>query len=205
MQSGGQTQYSIAGFPGYVGAISAMKPGVVSITLNTRMMPQPLLQMFDIYIDAITEKGYSLITFLSRSVAANATSYADALQTLSTTQLIADVYYIVASAQPNGGGCVLARNQTGVVNSSCLNPPEQTFTLVTNYPWWLPQPWYDNRLDPAIDMLKAMQGQYSLSKIYSLLGTQPVFNQMTVMTVLMTANNGTMQVFQRWCNEPCPF
>lgn len=145
--------YSAGSFVGYVGILSAVHPGVLSLSLNTRVMSHPILQLLDIYINALEQKGYcciycllcssssfsltkrrySLVSFLSRAVVENATSFDEAIATLSSTKLIADVYYIVAEGSINGGGCVLARNQSGVVNVTCISPPSKWFVIETNY------------------------------------------------------------------------
>ncbi len=44
------------GFMGYVGVLSGVRAGHMSLTLNTRMMGKPMLQMFTIILDSIKMK-----------------------------------------------------------------------------------------------------------------------------------------------------
>jgi len=116
------------------------------------------------------------------------------------------VYYIVSDgAQQNAQGCVLARNATGVVNQTCLGG-DASFVVQTNYDWWLPVPWFDNRMLPATQMLQQMgRTGVSIANLLNLLSTKPVLNQMTAFSALGIPTLGNFTVLQRWCNEPCPF
>lgn len=193
--------------------------------------------------------SYSLIAFLSRGAVENATSFSDAKAMLSETKLIADVYvialvpvsvcidncrryYIIADAAVNGAGCVLARNQSGLVNDTCIAAPAKWFVVQTNYDCtsrerrfkenafhyrtnffpshtlqgWAPVPWYDNRMVPATDMLRQLgPTNLSFANLFGLLSTKPVLNQMTAFSALAVPGTGMFSVLQRWCNDPCPF
>lgn len=67
-----------------------------SVTIDTRFYPDGIGELFYEVIAAITEKNASLVSFLTRSVLENENDYPSALQYLSNTELIADVYYILA-------------------------------------------------------------------------------------------------------------
>jgi len=209
-QTNGQTLYTTAGFVGYVGVLSGVRSGLMSLTLNTRMMGKPMIQMLTILIDSIKEKNYELVGLVGRTVLENATSYASALKYIQTVPLIADVYYIVASGQPNEGGAVITRNQTTAVDSWILpgmnSEGSAWFEVQTNYDHWKPLPWFDDRAVPAEESLSDI-GQYSITMAQiaqNVLTVKPVLNQMTTYTAVMAASNGTMSVWNRYCNSPCP-
>ena len=54
---GGSTLYSAGSFVGYVGILSAVRPEVLSLSLNTRMMSHPIIQLFDVYVSALEQRG----------------------------------------------------------------------------------------------------------------------------------------------------
>lgn len=67
-------------------------------------------------------------------------------------------------------------------------------------------PWYDDRMVPATQMLQAIgQAGLSFGSLFELLSTRPVLNQMTAFSAFALPINGTFEVLQRWCNDPCPF
>lgn len=120
------------------------------------------------------------------------------------------MYYIVASGQANEGGAVVTRNQTGAVDTWTLPGSDGDgiawFEVQTNYDHWKPLPWFDDRVLPAENALADI-GQYSITMTQiaqNVLTVKPVLNQMTTYTAVMAPSNGTMTVWNRYCNSPCP-
>jgi len=96
---GGKTVFYATSFAGYVGALSSMRPGAFSITIDTRFYPEGIYEIFYEIIAAITLNNANLVAFLTRDVVQNLDNYNDAIKALSTSNLIADVYYIVAGTK----------------------------------------------------------------------------------------------------------
>jgi len=79
------------------------------------------------------------------------------------------------------------------------------YVLETNYDHWKDAPWFDDRRRYAKQGMDSLgQEKVSLAGMLDILGTKPVLNQMTTYSVLLSAQNGTMQAWNRYCSSPCP-
>jgi len=203
-RSGGKTVFMATSFAGYVGALSSMKPGAFSITIDTRFYPEGVYEIFLEVIAAITEKNASLVAFLSRDVVQYQNDYDSALHYLSTTNLIADVYYIIAGSKPNQGA-VITRNRENSSDIWNLNYPSEWYLVQTNYDHWTKAPWYDNRIDPANKgMIAIGPNKVNLDSMFGVLSIKPVFNLMTTYSILSCPADSIYRSYSRWCPFPCP-
>jgi len=202
-QKGGKTLFKTTSFAGYVGALSGIKPGGFSVTINTRFYHQGVWEMFYEIVAAIEETNATLVSFLTRDVLTVRNNYNAALNDLSNVELIADVYYILAGVNP-GQGAVISRNRMNATNVWQLNSPSQWYVLQTNYDHWEQPPWFDNRVVPAENALKAIgQSRITWPGLFSVLSTKPVFNIQTTYSIIAVPKNGTYMSWTRWCPFPC--
>jgi len=203
-RQGGKTVFTGTSFAGYVGALSAMRPGAFSITIDTRFYPEGAYEIFYEIIAAIVEKNANLVAFLSRDCVQYKTSYADALKTLSSANLIADVYYIIAGTKQNEGA-VISRNRENSSDIWTINYPNEWFLVQTNYDHWTEAPWYDDRIDPGVKGMKAIgMKNLTLDSMFSVLSTKPIFNLMTTYSILSCPADSIYKSYTRWCKFPCP-
>ena len=123
---------------------------------------------------------------------------------MKTYPIVADVYYTVAGTK-SGEGIVIARNRTDTANTTQIDTSTgKWYTLITNYDWWKPQPWFDDRYDPAVQYMNAMsQANVTLDGMFKVMSTKPVLNLQTVYTFLSIPANSTYQTYIRYCNFPC--
>ncbi|KAL9971638.1 hypothetical protein ACROYT_G017833 [Oculina patagonica] len=198
----GQTVYKTVSFAGYVGVVSGMKPGVLTLTLNER---------FNIdggYIGIIEwifgKRDVKWSSFLTRDVLEKATSYKQALDMLANEEVLAPVYYILGGTK-SGEGVVITRSRTECLNQMSLNPANKTwFVLETNYDNWKPALVVDDRRTPGKACMNKMgQEGVSFKGIYNVLSTQPVLNKLTTYTTLMQASTNKMETYIRNCTDPC--
>lgn len=120
------------------------------------------------------------LSFLTRQVMENATSFSDAVKMLELTDLIAPAYFIVGGVKPNEG-VVITRSQSDLVNAWKLNPNsagiEKWFLLETNYDHWLPPPPDDDRRTPGIRAMNATtQANINYDTLMDVLIIDPVCN-----------------------------
>jgi len=204
MVKGGRTVFKFSSFVGYVGALSGQTPGGWSVTIDTRFYPDGIWEMFDEIVFALENGKASLVALLTRTALETVSTFDQAVQMLGTTEIVADVYYTIAGAAP-GQGIVLARNRTDTANSTKLNLPDgKWYVLVTNYDWWKPQPWFDDRYGPAMTYLNSMGYQNcTLNNLFKVMSTKPVLNLQTTYTFLSIPKNSTYETYLRWCNYPC--
>jgi len=202
-QKGGKTQFKTTTFAGFVGALSGIKPGAFSVTIDTRFYPGGIGDMFYEIIAAIEEKNASLVSFLSRQVLARENDFKSALINLSNDELIADVYYILAGVSA-GQGAVISRNRINATDVWLLDSPSRWFEVETNYDHWEQPPWFDDRVVPANKAMNAIgQKDISLAGLFSVLSVKPVLNLQSTYTILGVPKNGTWMSWTRWCPYPC--
>jgi len=202
-QKGGKTIFTATTFAGMVGVLSGIKPGVFSVTVNTRFYPGGIVELFNEVIAAIKEKNASLVSFLARKALQNENDFGSALENLSKDELIADVYYTMAGVSA-GQGAVISRNRTGADDVWLLSKSNRWFEVETNYDHWEEAPWFDNRIDPANTAMNAIgQENLSLENMFKVLTTKPVLNLQTTYTILACPATGEYTSYTRYCPYPC--
>jgi len=202
-QTGGKTLFTTTTFAGFVGALSGIKPGGFSVTIDTRFYPDGVGELFYEVIAALTERNASLVSFLTRQVLQHDNDFTTALADLSNDELVADVYYILAGAKA-GEGAVISRNRTIAADVWMLNAPSRWFEVQTNYDHWTQPPWFDDRVDPANDAMNAIgQQAISLDGLFTVLTTKPIFNLQTTYTILSCPATGEYRAYTRYCPYPC--
>ncbi|XP_069487659.1 acid ceramidase [Ambystoma mexicanum] len=189
-------------FAGYVGMITGIRPGIFTLTMNERYS---LDGGFVGILEWIIGKRDDIwMSFLTRSVLENSTSYGDAKNQLVKTKLLAPAYFILGGNQ-SGEGCVITR-----ARASCLDVWEldikqgRWYVLETNYDRWKAPLFIDDRRTPAMKcMNRTTQENISLKTMYDVLTTKPVLNKLTTYTALMSVSDGTLEAYLRNCPNPC--
>jgi Linear amide C-N hydrolases, choloylglycine hydrolase family len=210
--SHGHIAYTSSTFPGFAGSLSIQKAGVAAVTIDTRFQKAGVEFLFYEILRALQEKDVSMVSFLARSAVAQGNTWEEVVETLSSKNLVADVYY-TASGIKKGHGVVLARNPTSVrvwhLNTTVGGPkknaayesPTGPFLLETNYPWWSDAPWFDDRRDPGIEHVRAVpKGGMSRDALFQIMSTKPTFNAQTVWTNILKPATGHYETWQRWCD-----
>jgi len=184
--------------------LSGFKDKAFSVTIDTRFYPGGIGELFYEVVAAITEKNASLVSFLTRAVMQNENDYNGALRALTNTELIADVYYILAGVS-SGQGAVISRNRMNATDVWTLDVAGgRWFEVETNYDHWEQPPWIDNRRDPANKAMNAIgQKAISLDNMFKVLSTKPVFNLQTTYSMLSCPADGSYISYTRYCPYPC--
>lgn len=201
-QRNNKTVFLSTSFAGYVGMLTGMKPGILTLTMNERFsIDGGYIGVLE-WILGIRHGAW--MSFLTRSVLENATSYEEAKTLLSKTVLLAPAYFILGGNQ-SGEACVITRSR-----QSCLDIWEldiqkgQWFVLETNYDHWKPPLPIDNRRALAMKcMNKTAQKNISFARIYDMLSTKPVLNKLTTYTAMMSISESKYETYLRDCPDPC--
>ncbi|XP_027060445.1 acid ceramidase-like [Pocillopora damicornis] len=201
-QRNGKTVYKTVSFAGYVGVLSGVKPGILTLTLNERFNIDGGYIGIVEWILGMRNSKWS--SFLTRDVLESATSFEEAKDMLANDKVLAPVYYILGGTK-SGEGVVITRSRTECLNQMSLNPANNTwFVLETNYDNWKPPLLIDDRRTPGrICMNKMGQEAVSFKGLYNVLSTQPVLNKLTTYTTLMQASTGKVETYIRFCADPC--
>ncbi|EDQ91591.1 uncharacterized protein MONBRDRAFT_1488, partial [Monosiga brevicollis MX1] len=177
----GALVYRTTTYAGYVGALTGMKPGVLSVSLDQRHTNATL---WDNIREALFRHGNS-VGFTLRSVLETNSSFEDAVSFLSTVDLIS-VEYIIVGGVSAEQGAVITREREDAIDVWRIQYPRRWFLVETNYDHWKPVPSSDDRRDPA----NAFLNQYSPSNVSTaafeqMLNTYPMLNGMTTYTAVM--------------------
>uniref|UniRef100_UPI00398ED09C acid ceramidase isoform X2 n=1 Tax=Pristiophorus japonicus TaxID=55135 RepID=UPI00398ED09C len=182
-QKNNRTVFKSTNFAGYVGMLTGMRPGMFTLTMNER---------FSIdggYIGIIEwilgKRDGIWMSFLTRSVLENATSYAQAKDQLANTEMLAPAYFILGGNQ-SSEGCIITRSRTTSLDIWELDLKQGIwYVLETNYDHWKNPLFLDDRRTPAMKCMNQT--------------TQAL----TTYTTLMEVSAGTFESYLRDCPDPC--
>ena len=187
-QRNGTTIYTGTTFAGYVGILTGMRVGGVSISLNERNTGK----WWENFVSAAKTRLQGLIGMAIRDTLEDTSiDYATAVQVLSTRELIAPCYLIVGGVKPNEA-VVITRDRLKAVDVWHINNGTRTgnwYILETNYDHWKAPPPDDDRRGPAISALAGVgRGSLNMHTLYSVLSTPPILNNGTTYTTIMTVH-----------------
>eukprot|EP01083_Nonionella_stella_P295191 1003258_1 len=187
------TLYEATTFFGYVGVPTGIKFDAFSITDDAREDKYGLQNWIDI------GKTYFPSGWLIRECLLYDKTFDECVHRLSSVEIQAPIYYIIAGIDGSNQGAVITRNQTqvnGPNNSKqvwFLNDTklyENWYIVETNYDWWKPAD--DSRRENAVKMLDSVgQDNISFETLYNILSTPPVLAKDTVYTIQMAPSNKT--------------
>ncbi|KAM4604385.1 acid ceramidase [Polymixia lowei] len=197
-----KTVFKSTNFAGYVGMLTGIKPHTFTLTMNERF------SLDGGYIGILEwilgKRDGMWMSFLTRSVLENSTSYEDAKNRLALTKLLAPAYFILGGNK-TGQGCVITRSRVLSLDIWELDLKlGRWYVLETNYDHWKEPLFLDDRRTPAMKcMNKTTQTNISLKTMYDTLSTKPVLNKLTTYTTLMEVSSGKLESYIRDCPNPC--
>uniref|UniRef100_A0A673FPV1 Acid ceramidase n=1 Tax=Sinocyclocheilus rhinocerous TaxID=307959 RepID=A0A673FPV1_9TELE len=197
-----QTVFKSTNFAGYVGMLTGIHPRSFTLTMNERFTLDG--GYIGILEWILGKRDGMWMSFLTRSVLENATSYESAKALLSDTKLLAPAYFILGGNQP-GQACIITRSRTHSINPLELDVKNgRWYVLETNYDHWKEPLFLDDRRTPAMKcMNQTTQADISIKTVYDVLSTKPVLNKLTTYTTLMEVSKGTLESYIRDCPNPC--
>ncbi|XP_041462520.1 acid ceramidase-like [Lytechinus variegatus] len=203
-QKGGKVIARAVHFAGYVGILTGLKPGVVSLNINARhkLKDSGVLGFIEWILG--DRKPY-WTGFALRDAILMAKDFNSTVEYLSTVDTMVPSYLTVGGMNP-GEGVVITKAQGNKSDAiRRINVDQGNWFLVqTNYDSWKNAPWYDDRRDPAIKCMKNMtQPNVSSKSFFNVLSTKPVLNMLTTFTALMHVREGTLEAYIRHCPQPC--
>lgn len=115
---------------GYAPVFTGFKNGAFAIEINTRF-PEGLGGN-EKMLDNLLEKRSPLITWKIRELLENATTYEEAVETLSTAEVVCTNYVVISGP---GKGTILARDPSSLEHQITLQP-EDKYIIITNFDYW---------------------------------------------------------------------
>ena len=168
--------FTTAQLAGYIGILTGHKHNAFTFSINERDQGDWWMNL----IFGLLDKKSTPLSFLSRKVLENATSFDEAVKTLATATLIAPAHFIVGGVKTNEGA-VITRNQLEAIDIWRLNASssgiEKWYLLETNYDHWVPPPANDDRRTPGMKAMNATtQANINYSTLLDVLTIHPVCN-----------------------------
>ncbi|XP_061626519.1 acid ceramidase isoform X1 [Phyllopteryx taeniolatus] len=183
-----RTVFKSTNFAGYVGMLTGVKPNTFTLTMNERFS---LDGGYIGILEWILGKRDGIwMSFLTRSVLENATSYEDAKFGLAQTKLLAPAYFILGGNR-TGQGCIITRSRLTSLDVLEIDVKlGRWFVLETNYDHWKEPLFLDDRRTPAVKcMNQTSQANVSLKTLYDVLSTKPVLNKVSDFDPRMSSGN----------------
>jgi len=194
---GNETIYRTTTFAGYIGALTGVRPGGWSVTVNERDRDGEGTPLDNI-VEAL--KGGQSIGFFLRAQLEKLVSYQEAMNALQHTHIMAPVYLTVAGAHA-GEGAIITRDREKPDDVWHVTAPSMWNIIETNYDHWKPSG--DGRLAVAMKGMAAMSSStVDLSGMYTVVSTPPVLNHDTIYTVQIDPAAGTLRSMVRFDMGP---
>lgn len=185
----GRPLYTTTTWAGSVGVFTGMRHGMFSASINFRIKGDSFLQNFKHVL-----KGSWPVGFLLRHTLENATSYQQAVSWLSTSSVIAPVYYTLCSVSSEEVGTLITRDRDGEVQR--WNFREKGNIVQTNIDHFSE--------DPKKDILQSIRrrevARRELQKTYrrpeelwAIMNLKPILNDITLYGTLMVPSRNTFE------------
>lgn len=204
-QRNNQTVFKSVNFAGYIGVLTGMKPNRFTLTLDERFSLDG--GFVGIIRWLMGDRTANWSGFLMRDVLDKAPGYPEALSILTTSKLLAPVYFILGGNVSEQGAVITrGRNDADVwfMGRGSVSQTSTWYLVETNYDHWSTPPFYDDRRTPAIHCLDAVGRQnITIPAIFNVLSTRPVLNKLTAYTTLMELSTGQFDTWLRFCTDPC--
>lgn len=197
-----QTVFKSVSYAGYIGILTAIKPGVFTLTLNERFNLDG--GYIGIFKWLIGDRSGSWVSFLTRQTLEDATSYEQAKHLLTNATLLAPAYFILGGTKPREA-CIITRSREKTVDVLNMSTNGSTwYILETNYDHWKPPLFVDDRRTPAHRCMNNMtQQNVGFAGLFDVLSSRPVLNKLTTYTALMQVDSGRMETYLQYCPDPC--
>jgi acid ceramidase len=212
---GGQLLYSSVSYVGYIGLLTGVRKGGVTVTVDTRFDDN-----YDAFLKAWLKDPSDTAGLLAQVLRSQieddavGTNFETYWAQLGATRLVGPAYAIIGG--PNAGqGIVLTitPNSTVPIDTWRITdddalpasaPVEEKFyVLQTNYDHWEKPPIIDDRETAAYDCMDnyITANGVSSQSIYDLLAAMPSRNRLTTYTAVMDCAAGTVQATLQYCYE----
>jgi len=211
----GKILYSTVSYVGYVGLLTGVRKGGVTVTVDTRFDDN-----FDQFLKAWLHDPNDPASLLSQALRSQieddtvGTDFETYWAKLGSTRLVGPAYAIIGG--PNAGqGIVLTITPNSTVPldtwrisdadalPNAAPQGEKFYVLQTNYDHWEEPPKIDDRVTAAYDCMDNYIKAEGVSKesIYSLLAAMPNRNRLTTYTAIMDCAAGTVEATLQYCYE----
>ena len=210
----GATVDSQVVFMGYVGLLTGVRKGAVSVSVDSRFddnLDRFLMSWLRDPSDSATLLSHRLRS-LAEDDGVAAAGFDAFVAAMGATALVGPAYAIVGGAAAGQGVVLtLGPNMTAPVDAWPLAEAlpanaaagDKFYVLETNYDHWEKAPLFDDRRTPAEDCMDHHVTAEGVTKeaLYDVLHASPNRNRLTTYTALMDCAEGTVEASLQYCWE----
>lgn len=212
---GGEVLYSTVSYVGYVGLLTGVRRGGVSVSVDTRFDDN-----YDAFLKVWVKDPSDSASLLSQALRSQieddavGTDYETYWKQLGSTRLVGPAYAIIGGPKAGQGIVITIQpNATVPIDEWSIHDADgmpstaavddKFYVLETNYDHWEAAPMIDDRRTAAVDCMDNYVGKNDVSKesIYSVLSALPSRNRLTTYTAIMDCAEGTIQASLQYCYE----
>jgi acid ceramidase len=207
---GGQKLYSAVVYVGYVGLLTGVRAGGVTLSVDSRFDENRDSYLVH-WLEHPSDPSVIFTHLLRQAFEGAATpTFDDYITAVSHSPLVGPAYAIIGGTAP-GQGAVLTMgpNMTAPIDDWRIaeglpknaSTPDKWYVLETNYDRTEESPAIDDRVSSATDCMDNHIGTDGLTKesLYSMLHAKPNRNRLTTYTALMGCAAGTLEASLQYC------
>ncbi|GMR62190.1 hypothetical protein PMAYCL1PPCAC_32385 [Pristionchus mayeri] len=173
--------YSGTTFAFYTGLLTGQRPGGFTVSLNQRYSGS----FTENLLAAVVTKFQNPVSFLIRRTLDEESSFARAVDRLSSTHIIAPCYMIVGG-MTEYEGAIISRDRWSAADVQTLNETNW-FLVQTNFDHWNEEN-DDGRKPTAVELLSELdRSDLNATSIFEILSAPPVRNDLTIFSGVMSA------------------
>jgi len=204
--------YKTTAFAGYIGLLTGVRKGAMSITVDTRYDDNYDKYLLDWFKNSNDNSQF--LSFTTREAMETINNYYDAVNFILQTSFVGPAFIIMGGPNPfEGCVCTMGPNRTlanywDIQHGLPANDTNQNpwYVLETNYNHWDQPPWFDDRRYPAEDCMSEVgPADISIPTLFNVLNGVPNRNRLTTYTALMVCETGYLESYKQYCDEvDCP-
>eukprot|EP01084_Bolivina_argentea_P159127 277160_1 len=205
----GEVLYRSTVFGGYIGLLTGMKKGAMSISVDSRFDENDDKFLLE-YLKNPTA-DHSWLSLTTRMAMENSKTYDDAIAYMKKTSFIGPCYVIIGGINKDEGSVLsIGPNNTlfdqwTIPQANPANNSVQApfYVLETNYDHWEAAPWFDDRRGPGEACMNEIGSKgMDWYTIYNVLNGIPNRNRLTTYTTLMDTTSGDFIAYRQYCDVP---
>ena len=205
----GTVLYQSVALAGYVGVLTGIKQNAMTISVDSRFDENHDKYLKDWFQNSNDNSQF--LSFVTRTALENFDNFDDTVEYISQTSFVGPCYIIIGGVDMNDGAVItIGPNMTlynywdipNALGNNSDASHDNWYVLETNYDHWEQPPWYDDRRYPCEDcMAEIGSDSIDFETLYNVLNGIPNRNRLTVVTVLMDCQQGTMESYIQYCDE----
>lgn len=203
----GKLWYRSTVFGGYIGMLTGLKKGAMTISVDTRFDSNYDKYLLKYLRNPTPDQQWLSLT--TRVAIEDYTTYDDAVSFISKSSFIGPCYVIIGGAKKDEGAVLTVGPNSTMFDQWDLkdalpadNKTTPFYVLETNYDHWKDVPFFDDRRLPAEECMdRTGSARMNWESLYNVLHGKPNRNRLTTYTTLMDSTSGGFVAYKQHCTD----